>query len=296
MATDGVKIIDGDRAHDTYWRIMDLYDSGIELDKIEQEVPLNDPHYFDDFDNEIYVTSSGLAYWEVGLMTEARLVYIKSIIDKGACVKEWGEEDAKYGKERQKVLDRYWRKISQPNTKIRNRKKYRKVTNFHFQQDDLLTFKLSDGHYRAVICSSIDQHRGECNYILIPTTYNSSKKPTVEDLFDKEIMGRTISSGFDRDTTQVYQPGIERIWAFQGVEHTFFFGLDKIAVGHKDFFDFRDKFERIGTLKIIDGLKKTGMLGGGSSFNRFESIFKDLDAHAKAFSSKKYPVLVLCEI
>jgi hypothetical protein len=28
MATDGVKIIDGDLAHDTYEYIMELYDSG----------------------------------------------------------------------------------------------------------------------------------------------------------------------------------------------------------------------------------------------------------------------------
>ena len=34
MATDGTKIIDGDTAHDTYWGIMDLYDSGAELKMI----------------------------------------------------------------------------------------------------------------------------------------------------------------------------------------------------------------------------------------------------------------------
>ena len=39
MATDGVKIIDGDLAHDTYWGIMDLYDSGVEI----QEIPESDP-------------------------------------------------------------------------------------------------------------------------------------------------------------------------------------------------------------------------------------------------------------
>jgi hypothetical protein len=296
MATDGVKIIDGDRAHDTYWSIMNLYDSGVELEKIEQEVPLINPDYFDDFDNEIYVTSCGLAYWEIGLMTGDRLLYIKSIIDKGVCVKEWDEEYDNAGQARQKVLDRYWRKISQPNNKIRNRKKYRKVTNFHFQQDDLLTFKLSDGNYRAVICSSIDQYRGNCDYILIPTTYNSSKKPTVEDLLDKEIVGRKIGSGYDRDTTQQHQPGIERIWAFEGVNHTFFFGLDKIGVSHKNFFNFKDKFECVGTLRIVEGLKETGSLGGESDFEGFERVFKDLDSHIKIFQAQKYPVRVLCEV
>ena len=41
MATDGVKIIDGDLAHDTYEYIMELYDSGAYLhqtQKLEIEI------------------------------------------------------------------------------------------------------------------------------------------------------------------------------------------------------------------------------------------------------------------
>ena len=37
MSTDGVKIIDGDTAHDTYWGIMDLYDSGADFNTINNE-------------------------------------------------------------------------------------------------------------------------------------------------------------------------------------------------------------------------------------------------------------------
>ena len=46
MATDGVKIIDGDTANDTYWGIMDLYDSQANLELIEKEFPINEA---DDF-------------------------------------------------------------------------------------------------------------------------------------------------------------------------------------------------------------------------------------------------------
>ena len=53
MATNGTKIIDGDTAFDTYWGLMDLYDSGSELEMILQEFPLVQEEYFDDFDNEI---------------------------------------------------------------------------------------------------------------------------------------------------------------------------------------------------------------------------------------------------
>lgn len=297
MATDGVKIIDGDTARDTYWGIMDLYDSGADFETIYKEFPLIQVDYFDDFDNEIYVTSCALALWEMGQMTVDKLSYVKSVIDKGACVKVWTEVyDPKEGKARQKVLDKFWRKISQTNTKIRARKKYRIITNLFFQPDDLLTFQLKDGNYRAVICASIDQYRGQCNYILVPTTYNSSKRPTVDDLKDKEILGRLIGSGFDQKTTREYQPGIERIWEFVGGDCNFFFGIVKWAVDHKDFINFKSKFEKVGSLQIAEGLKKTGSFGYEETFERFEDIFSDLENFIKLFQFQKYPVTTLCEI
>lgn len=296
MATDGVKIIDGDAAHDTYWGIMDLYDSGASFDIINKEFPLVQTDYFDDFDNEIYVTACALALWETGQMTDEKLDFIKGVIDKGACVKEWTENSEKEGKARQKELDRFFKKISQINNKVRVRKKYRKITNFYFQPDDLLAFKVKDGNYRAVICASIDQYRGECNYIVVPTTYNSSKKPTVEDLKDKEILGRQIGSGYDQQTTREMQPNIDRIWNLAGGNCNFFFGVIKLAVDHKDLVNFKDKFEKVGTLKIFEGLKETGSFGYEESFERFEDIFGDLENHIKIFQQKKYPVAALCDI
>jgi hypothetical protein len=296
MATDGVKIIDGDTAHDTYWGIMDLYDSGADFDIINKEFPLIQADYFDDFDNEIYVTSCALALWEMGQMTDDKLTFIKSIIEKGACVKEWTENNEKEGKARQKELDKFWKKISQTNSKVRARKKFRKITNFYFQPDDLLTFQLKDGNYRAVICASIDQYRGQCNYILVPTTYNANKKPTVDDLRNKEILGRQIGSGYDQQTTKERQPGIERIWKLTGGNCNFFFGVIKLAVDHKDFINFKDRFEKVGTLKIIEGLKKTGSFGYEENFERFETIFSDLENHIKIFQQIKYPVTTLCDL
>ena len=295
MATDGVKIIDGDTAHDTYWGIMDLYDSGADFEIINKEFPLIQADCFDDFDNEIYVTSCALALWEMGQMTDDKLAYVKSIIDKGACVKVWTESNEKDGKARQKELEKFWKKIGHTNTKVRGRKKYRKITNYYFQTDDLLIFQLKDGNFRAVICVAIDQYRGQCNYILVPTTYNSNKKPTVDDLKDKEILGRQIGSSYDQKTTREMQPHIDRIWNLTGGNCNFFFGLIQLAVDHKDFINFKDKFEKVGTLKIIDGLKKMGQLGY-ADFDRIEEIFRDLENHIKIFQQQKYPVTALCEL
>lgn len=48
MAIDGVKIIDSDTAHDVYWSIMDLYDSGADLPTIEATYPLENEEYQSD--------------------------------------------------------------------------------------------------------------------------------------------------------------------------------------------------------------------------------------------------------
>ncbi|MBS1635179.1 MAG: hypothetical protein JST26_04595 [Bacteroidetes bacterium] len=295
MATDGVKIIDGDTAHDVYWGIMDLYDSGADLETIFKKYPLSITESGDDFDDEIYITACGLAYWEIGQMTADKLTYIKSIIDKGACVSEWAEEDEKSGKARQKVLDKYFEKISNPNLKVRPRKKYRKITNLYFQPDDLLTFRLKDGSYCAVICALVSQHRGQCNYILVPTTYKSDKKPVVEDILNKEILGGTIFSSFSQEQAKAFQPDIERIWKFIGRTNVAF-GVVQIAVTHQNFTELKDKFEKIGTLKIAESLKRPQSLGYESSFEGFENIFSDLDNHIRIFKQEKYPVKVLCDI
>ncbi len=279
MATDGTKIIDGNTAHDTYWGIMDLYDSGAESEMILNEFPLEQPDYFDSFDNEIYVTSCGLAYWEIGLMTPKRVEYIENVISKNACVNEWTKLSEKEGKSRKSVLTRYLNKIKKENTKIRKPKKYRKISNFIFNENDILSFKLKDNSYRSLICLKTDQYRGNCNYWFVPTIYKSFEKPT-EKLITKEmILGRTISSGYDKETTRKEQPGIEIIWDYVGENSKFFFGFVIDAVEHKDLLKFKNSFEKVGSVNIIDGLKKTGSFGYLESFERFEERYDDLDAY-----------------
>ena len=298
MATDGVKIIDGDLAHDTYWGIMDLYDSNVDIATIKNEIPFVMTVYGieEDFYHEIFVTSYALAFWEIGELTDDILQEVQSVIKVGAGVKVWIEQaDSKEGKARQKELDKLLKKISQPNTKIRARKKYRKITNFHFQVDDLLTFKLKDSFYRAVICTSIDQYRGECSYMLTFTTYKSKIKPTVEDLFNYDISGITIGAGYDRETIIAMQPGVETLWPLFPYIGDFFFGLVQEGVLHEWFVTFKNKFEKVGTLRIKNSFKKSGSHGAASNFERFENIFEDYDKEQKIFGYKKFPIKLLCD-
>ena len=298
MATDGIKIIDGDLARDTYGQIMDLYDSNVSIETIIKELPFVKDDYGTDseFYHEIFVTSYALAFWEIGELTENILEEVKRVIDTKAGLKVWTEEcDENEGKKRQKELDKFLKKISQPNQKIRKRKKYRIIKNLYFQPDDVLTFQLSDKNYYVVICAMVTQQRGQCTYDLVATTYKGKDKPTIDALKSCFIAGRRIASGFDYRTTLSQQPNVDEIWDYIKQDN-FFFGLPYHLVTHKDIISFKDNFEVVGKLKIKESFKRSGGYGYESSFDRFESIFIDLDKHMDIFSEQKYPVNLLCDV
>ncbi|WP_206669078.1 hypothetical protein [Flavobacterium pectinovorum] len=83
MATDGIKIINGDLARDTYEQIMDLYDSDASIETIRKEIPFVKNDYRTDtgFYHEIFVTSYILAFWEIGEMTEEILEQVNQVIE-----------------------------------------------------------------------------------------------------------------------------------------------------------------------------------------------------------------------
>lgn len=113
MATDGVKIIDGDLARDTYDQIMDLYDSDAKIETIKREIPFVKDNYGPDTDfyHEIFVAAYALAFWEIGELTDNILNEVKRVIDLKAGVKIWTKEcDENEGKKRQKELDKLLKK------------------------------------------------------------------------------------------------------------------------------------------------------------------------------------------
>ncbi|HEX8350100.1 MAG TPA: hypothetical protein VF598_09055, partial [Hymenobacter sp.] len=140
MATDGVKIIDGDLAHDVYHTFMDLYDAGKPIAEIKADIEqlrLSNDEFYD----EIFITAYALALWEIGEITPDILQQVKQAIERGAFVKylvEW--HDGKESKQRQRVLDRFWQKITQVNLKARKRKSHKIQKKFAFEEGDVLTF------------------------------------------------------------------------------------------------------------------------------------------------------------
>lgn len=309
MATDGIKIIDSDTARDTYWSIMDLYDNDASVETIKIEIPLvkqtnfglADFGFDEDFDYEVFATAYALAFWEIGAIDEKILEEVRSVIDKGATVRVWSEYDPQAGKARQQELEKFWKKINNSNSKIRKRKKYREVTNFYFQPDDLVVTKLGDS-YRALICSAVWQYRGQCDYLFVPTTYDKAVKPTAESLLDYEILGTRIACGYSDVEILRQQPGVDNLWKlfpeplefFPAPTH-FLVGLVEHVIPHKSMIQLKSHFERIGKLRIKGGFKSEGSRGLCSGFEMLENYLNIQDEHLSLFHQCKFPIRLMCE-
>jgi hypothetical protein len=290
MSTDGVKIIDGDTAYDTYNGIMDLYDSGATIETIREKIPFPQADYYDDFDYEVYTTAYALAVWEIGHITDDILEEVKRVIAKGACVAVWTEHHGEEaGKARQQELDDFWTKISSENKQVRERKVYELITNFLFEQHDVMVFRLTDNNYYATTLFQINQYRGECTYEFGKIVFKSDKRPTIDEISGSEIIGKKIPSGHGMDMTFIFSMTPEEMMKQGGIDEilkreaektgSFIIGMDKICVNHNDLINFSDKLQKIGQLKITQ--LETGSMGIATNMDEFTRDFADLDNYIR---------------
>ncbi|WP_024468794.1 hypothetical protein [Treponema pedis] len=302
MATDGVKIIDGDTAYDTYNGIMDLYDTGETAEGIREQKPFPPKEYADDFDYEVMVTAYAQAFWEIGFMSEDIIAEVKRVIEAGTCVKSWTEEGgAKAGKARQKELDKLWEKINSPNPKIRKRKKYKKVTEFLFEVNDVLTFCSSEGNHFVLILLDIYCNRNMCDYRFAITDYRDNQPPAVEQIRKCKILGhKFMSEDFIADAMigMFNETALNNLNDFAdmmkdmektlqdktGKESDCQIGLNLIEISHKDLKTFYDKFGTIGKLGIDESKKHFGGSKYISDFETLSNHFDNLEHHIEAFN------------
>lgn len=273
MATDGVKIIDGDYAHDVYHIFMDLYNAQKPLVEIRKEVEQLRADN-DAFDDEIFITAYALALWEIGELTPVVLQEVKQAIELGAFAKYLTEQEQALtmAKQRQQVLARFWNKISQPNPRPRKRKAYKTQKKFAFEPGDALAFQLpGDGIYCVTILLSVSQHRGRCSYHFIVHDYVGEHKPTMANI----LAGSVFAGPVYRDMPE------------------YGLGFYSTGVGHKHLLKFADKFECIGQLSLADEAKRLGVQGGAIDCSGFTSTFRYLQRGTSPRGTSKHSVATL---
>ncbi|MDO4782859.1 MAG: hypothetical protein Q4A09_06550 [Capnocytophaga felis] len=255
MAIDGIKIIDSDLAHDIRNAIMEAYDYNEPLEEVISEIERWGKEATDDsIETEIWTTSYAQTMWEIGQLSEELLNRAKTIIERGADPK-WHEFSKDAHAKRQKTLNTFWEKISQPNPKPRKSKNYTKVTDFLFQQDEVFVIKLPNGQFGFTILVDVYQDRGQCYYVFTEINYTSEYIPTLDFLKGQYVFARK-GLGFDKNR----------------------------FVTHKKLMKFQEEFQFLGSLPIAENHRKLSTYSGNcNTLSDFTSDWNDAYPSSKQY-------------
>ncbi|WP_418360286.1 hypothetical protein [Sphingobacterium detergens] len=146
-----------------------------------------------------------------------------------------------------------------------------KITNIN--QGDLLTFKAADNKFKVLLCTSTSKDKSPQFFIFAALTYDSFDKPTTSNINDIEFFG---IGNRKCDYFKYSDDELKKMWSIHPETEPYFLGSYGFFIFRKDFMKFRDNFEVIGTLNIIDYLDKNG--NGGMNISHWESI-KDFFAN-----------------
>ena len=101
----------------------------------------------------------------------------------------------------------------------------------------------------------IVQHQGRYYYDFITTTYEAPQKPTINNIINAAVLGRSVAW---KNDVQL-------------------FGLDIISIGPKALRAFQDKFEVIGKVEIRADFKLRGIYGHAHDFETFCKAWTDIE-------------------
>lgn len=299
MAIDGTKIIESDLGHDVYNEFADLYDAGVEIEKIREKIELWRHQELDDVEFEIFITAYSLALWETGNLDSKILDEVNQTIAKGAGVKMWlAESGTSDSLKRDKELKRFLVKLSIPKKAHRKRKTFKKITNFLFKPNDILSFQMPDKSYRAAILVNVEQIRRDTVYQFAPTSYVNVDQPSESAIHNSSVFMSKVGSGLDRASIRNQQPGIEKYWEIdKQFSMPFTLGLSMEWIQHRDLIKFADKVNAIGQIKIKEGFKKFGSFGYASTFEDFQERFANLiDSRVRIFKNEMIPLAELADV
>lgn len=304
MGVFGIKILENDLALDTYGHFFDLYDADTTLEEIKKVFELERRELLEDPDDyEHFICAYALASWEVDSLNLEIKKEVKKIVDKSN-LKETlqNEGDEALAKKRQKVLDRFLEKISAKNFKPKKRNPKKKIKNFIFQADDVLSFKLNNGNYACCIVVLVSQFKvNHVNYFFAPVFYQGKSPAKLKDV--KFVIGSSVNSGLSEEEIRKTQPEtVEIYWKKEPPEkrsypHNYELDLRTTAINHKYLISFKDRFKWIGKIKIKPGYKNIGTISGATNFNSFQKDYVErfLKKREEEFYYRYLPLKIIAE-
>ena len=150
---------------------------------------------------------------------------------------------------------------------------------------DFLSFEASDGFYRVLFCSSVQKSRSPYFFNFSVTTINSESKPTIKDIRDSQYYGKGNRNGHKFEKNE-----LEKMWEFHPEIKPNYLGTYELLITRKDFMSFRDKFELITSLPILENLNQNGSGGmNASDLNVLDDLFVNrIESFMKNQNQEKY--------
>lgn len=259
MAIDGIKIIDSDLGYDIRNQIMEAYDYNENLTEVLTNVEAWETEVLDDaIQHEIFITAYAQCLWELGLLNEKWQQKAGQIVEKGAS-SLWEKFGKNTQEKRQKTLEKFWEKISQPNPKPRKSKNYKKITDFIFTENEVVAVKLANNTFGFLILVDIDHENGQCYYGFAKINYVSEYIPTLDFLKNQYVTARK-GLGFD----------------------------SPVLIKHKDLMKLQPYFQALGKLFINPdpNVKRFGTYRG--NVKNYEELIEDWTGD---FDQKQYPLV-----
>ena len=270
MAIDGVGIMESDLANDVHSEFFELYDSGVEVAEIRKRVSTWWSEVVDYIKREILHSVLCQALWEIGALESSDLESFRSFLEAGVSHRAWMDLDAPSALKRKKVLERQLARLSKPRRLPRKRRKYLKVTKFHFEVGDCLVYRFADGTRRGLVVGEILQNRGECTYYMFPVS---------NDAADPDDLSFFTEGSF---------PG-HKVWA-AAHPNGFEYGFHVTTPDHRLLIHFIDQFEKIGRIEINFENARVGSFGATMTKDVFEQDFDRILNEAKGGRATLFPI------
>lgn len=125
---------------------------------------------------------------------------------------------------------------------------------------DFLSFKASDGFYRVLFCSSIQKSKSPYHFNFSVTTIKSKIKPNIKDIRSSHYYGKGNRNSFKFD-----ESALKKMWELHPEIKPYYLGTYELLITRKSFISFRDKFELIDNLPILENLMQNGSGGMNAS-------------------------------
>ena len=211
MAIDGTDILESDLSIDVQNEILDRYDSGQPADEIRSYLKNELDNLSSSLDLEIYISTTCLTLWKIGLLDDYFVNRLKTIVDNGADM-AWAEIDKIAISKRNIALQKLLKKVSVPILKVRKPKKYKTLINRLFTKGEVIAFQI-DNKYRCFIFEDFYQYRKDAYYAFVPTTYNDYLKPTIDTILIEEVpvTKTNVMGSFGVRKLSLYYTDVEKL-------------------------------------------------------------------------------------